>query len=274
MAGMTRRGFVTTALGMGACVALAGCGSSDGGDTSADEASYTLVEDGKLTVAFSNGFPPLEFSESDGATPQGFDIDLINAVAEKMGLECNLLPSQKFDTLVPTVKAGGKADACISAVTINDKRKQEIDFSDPYLNSNLSILALATSDFAAVEDFDKPDVKIACSAGTTGAGWAQENLTQATVLPLDDYVSCFTGCEAGLYEGVVADLPVASYLCTNSYKDLKVCVDVPTGEQYGIGVSKDNPNLTKAINKALAALEEDGSMDDMKIKWFGTTEGL
>ena len=77
-----------------------------------------------------------------------------------------------------------------------------------------------------------------------------------------------------MYQGAIADLPVAQYLTEQSYKDLKVCVEVPTGEQYGIVVSKDNPGLTKAINEALAALQENGTMDEIKIKWFGTTEGL
>lgn len=270
----TRRAFVKLGgTGLAATfLALVGC--SGAGDDAAEEAEIILVEEGTLTVIFSNGYPPFEFSTDDGSDVQGFDIDLIKAVAEGLGLECNILPSQKFDTLVPTIKAGGKADVCISALTITDARKEEIDFTDPYIDSNLAILAHADSDFASIEDFDKEEVTVVASAGTFCADWAEENLTHATFKPLDDYVSCFTGCESGLYDAVIADLPVAEYLCTTSYNDLKVCAEIPTGDQYGIAVSKDNPALTAAINEVLAQLEADGTMDELKIKWFGTTEGL
>ena len=272
MKNVSRRSAIATLSGI-AALGLAGCGgNTDSESASAD--GYTLVNDGQLSVVYSNGFPPFEFSTDDGSGTQGFDIDLITAVAEQMGLECNILPTQKFDTLVPTIKAGGKADVCISAVTINDERSAEIDFSDPYLNSNQALLALATSTYASLEDFDQAGNVLVASAGTTGQTWGEENFSQAEIVPLDDYVSCFTGVSSGLYQGAIADLPVAQYLTEQSYKDLKVCVEVPTGEQYGIVVSKDNPGLTKAINEALAALQENGTVDEIKIKWFGTTEGL
>lgn len=279
MNNVTRRQFLSFSAAL-AAGALAGCGSSNTADNKSDassssnEAAYALVNEGKLTVAYSNGFPPMEFSTDDGADTQGFDIDLIKVIAERLGLECEILPTQKFDTLVPTIKAGGKADVCISAVTINDERLAEIDFTDPYLNSNQALLALNTSSFESLDDFNVEGVTLAVSAGTTGDTWGKENFTKATIKSLDDYVSCFTGCETGLYDGVIADLPVAQYLCENSYKDLKVCAEVPTGEQYGIVVSKDNPKLTEAINEALAEIESDGTMDDLKMTWFGTTEGL
>lgn len=254
---------------------VAGCGGTTGSDaatTSAADADLNLVSDGKLTVAFSNGFPPLEFSEDGSNDVTGFDIELIKAVAEDMGLEAEILPTQKFDTLVPTIKAGGKADVCISAVTINDERKKEIAFSDPYLDSNQAILAGKDSTATSLDDFNKEGVTVVCSAGTTGEAWAKENLPKATILPLDDYVSCFTGTMAGNYDACVADLPVAGYLVKNSYKDLKICVEVPTGEQYGIVMSKDNEALQAAVNKSLANLESDGTMDELKEKWFGTTD--
>ena len=62
------------------------------------------------------------------------------------------------------------------------------------------------------------------------------------------------------------------YMCKNSYTDLAVAVEIPTGEQYGIVVSKDNAELTKKINKILEKMQDDSSMDDLKQKWFGTTD--
>ena len=80
------------------------------------------------------------------------------------------------------------------------------------------------------------------------------------------------GISTGLYNAMVIDLPVAQNMIAESFSDLEVVEEIPTGEQYGIAVSKDNPGLLAAINDALAAIEEDGTMDEIKQKWFGTTE--
>ena len=78
------------------------------------------------------------------------------------------------------------------------------------------------------------------------------------------------GVQTGLYNAMVIDLPVASNLISTSYSDLTIAKEIPTGEQYGIAVSKDNPALTEAINKALADMEKDGTMAALKTKWFGS----
>ena len=111
---------------------------------------------------------------------------------------------------------------------------------------------------------------IACQAGTTGEAWAQENLPKATIKSLDDPVAAVTGVQTGLYAAAAADLPVMKYLCSNSFTDCQVSIEIPTGEQYGIVVSKDNAGLTEAINAALAELEDDGSIKELEIEWFGS----
>ena len=78
-----------------------------------------------------------------------------------------------------------------------------------------------------------------------------------------------TGVQTGLYAAAVADLPVMTYLCSNSFTDCQVAIEIPTGEQYGIAVNKNNPGLTEAINGALAELEEDGTIAELEVKWFG-----
>ena len=76
-----------------------------------------------------------------------------------------------------------------------------------------------------------------------------------------DVAAAMTGVQTGLYDGFVIDLPVSSNLIAKSFTDLKVAEKIPTGEQYGIAVSKDNPGLTAAINDALAKIKSDGTMD-------------
>ena len=274
---MDRRQFL---MGMGTVAAgavLAGCSSNSSSSTSSDSSSsateekstYTLVEDGKLTVAAELGFAPFEYMDEKTGDPVGFDVDLITAVAEKMGLEASYLGNQKFDTLVPLVKQGGKCDVAIAGITITDERKAEIDFSDSYLDSNQAIVV--KKDSGETEDtLNAADKKVACQSGTTGDDWITENLAGAERVPLDDVTAALTGVSTGLYNAMVIDLPVASYMLTQSFADLEVVKQIPTGEQYGIAVSKDNPKLTEAINKALEELQSDGTMAQIKTKWFGS----
>lgn len=278
MTSMTRRNFFAT-LGAAGALALAGCNGSgepaqttgdQTTDQTTDEASYTLVKEGVLTNVAELGFAPFEYIDDEGTTV-GFDVDLSNAIAEKMGLTCEWLPNQAFDTLVPTIQQGGKADISIAGMTISDERLEQVDFSDPYLNSNQGIVAAAGSDLNS-ESLNAEGMQVACQTGTTGDEWISENLPNATKVPLADVTAALMGISTGLYNAMVIDLPVAQNMIAESFSDLEVVEEIPTGEQYGIAVSKDNPGLLAAINDALAAIEEDGTMDEIKQKWFGTTE--
>ena len=255
-------------------VTIAGC--SGGGQTStpsttddATEASYTLVEDGTITVASDLANAPLDFVDEKTGEAQGFEIDLINAVADKLGLECEVLPAMKFDTIVPLIEQGGKADVGVSNITITDARMEQVDFTDSYMDSNQGLVTLAADADVTEDDLNVEGTKIAVQAGTTGASWAEENLPNAEIVALDDPVVAVTGVQTGLYAAAVADLPVMTYLCSNSFTDCAVAIEIPTGEQYGIAVNKDNPGLTEAINGALAELEEEGYISELEVKWLG-----
>lgn len=284
---LSRRSFLT-ALGLGvASIGLAGCGGNNSNSAATTTASdeVKLVSDGKLTMISNFYFPPFVFMNSDSnaddtSTYQGFDVDLYKAIAEKLKLEPTILPTVQFDTIVPTIKQGGKADCSIGAITITDEREQQVAMSDPYLDSNQSLVVLAGGAYDKTQDTSDTDtvvatlnaegIQIAVQSGTTGEAWAKENLPKATVVPLDDIIQCFTGVQTGLYAASCCDLPVSGYEIKVGYSQLKIALEIPTGEQYGIAVSKDNPALLKAINNALKELAEDGTSADLQKKWFGT----
>ena len=275
MSNLTRRNFLAasaSALGL----VLAACGGSKT-DTATDAPAaapveFTTVQEGKLIVASDLDFPPLDSFE--GGVPSGFDVDLSNAIGEKLGLEVEYLPPQDFDSIIPMIKQGGKADIGNSAFSITEERKLEIDFTDPYLDSNLGVavkrdLGIVGSEEAIVKALNASDMTVAVQAGTTGEAWARENLPEANIVPLASVTVCMTGVSTGQYQAFCADLPVIGHQCEVSFKDCEIALEIPTGKQYGIVVSKDNPNLTAAINQALAQLEADGTMAELKEKWFG-----
>jgi polar amino acid transport system substrate-binding protein len=267
---LTRRGFVTL-CGLGlASLGLAACGAPAGA-TATNDKGYTLVEAGTLMGVSDMAYPPLESIPDGGGSPEGFEIDMMDAIAKKLGLTMKWLPATKFDTIIPLIKQGGKADVGVSAFTITDERSQEIDFTESYLDSNQGLVTPKAAGATSKETLNVAGTQIAVQSGTTGESWVRENLPQATCVPLDDAIQALTGVQTGLYAAAVADLPVMSYLCNQSYTSLQVSIEIPTGEQYGIVVSKDNAKLTQDINKALAELRSDGTMDSLQQKWFGTT---
>ena len=279
LASLTRRDFLACAMAAMGTAALAGCGSASSSTgtstsastTSASQDTYTLVKDGQLTIASDLANPPLDYTDTSSNEPAGFEVELMQAIGEKLGLASVYLSPMKFDTIIPTIKQGGTADVGVSNFTITDERKQEIDFTDPYLDSNQGLVTAKTATKTTQDDLNSADVKVAVQAGTTGESWVQENLPNATCVPVDDVTAALTGVQTGLYNAMVVDLPVAKYMLTNSFSDLDIIEEIATGEQYGIAISKDNPNLTKAVNKALEDMKSDGTMDSIETKWFGST---
>ncbi len=255
-----------------ACLlALTGCAAasnSQGSGASADSSSYTLIEDGKLTVASDLATPPFEYVDENGED-QGFTVELMGKIAERMGLELNYLPAQKFDNIIPMAKQAVKTDVSACNITINDARKKEVDFTDSYMDSNQGVAVAKGTGYETTDDLNADGVKIAVQSGTTSEEWAQENLTCATTVNFDDWTAAFTAVMSGQCQAVVCDLPVEQWMVSSSFTGMEIIKEVPTGEQFGIAVSKDNPGLTAAINEALADIRATGEYDELYEKWFG-----
>jgi len=260
-----------------ALVALTGCGSkAETPETPVAEAPAAdlgLVADGVLTVGSDTAFPP--FESMNGDTAEGFDVDLANALAKEMGLTVNFT-SQTFDTLIPQLKAGGTFDVIMSGMTITPEREKEITFSTPYIDSNQSI-AVVKGKFPKLDGNDAAAINtaftgkvIGVQSGTTGEAWAKENIKGAKqIVPFSDTLAAFSALNAGKVDGVVNDLPVSAYLVKTSYTGDELVAEIPTGEQYGIGIATPNTALQTAINDALKALKDSGEYKTIYMKWFG-----
>ena len=258
-----------------AVVAIAGCGGTKTETTPAEKpvSNGKLVKEGVLTVGSDTAFPP--FESMNGSVAEGFDVDLANALAKEMGLTVNFT-SQTFDTLIPQLKAGGTFDVIMSGMTITADRQKEITFSTPYIDSNQSI-AVVTGKFPKVDGNDAAAINtmftgklIGVQSGTTGQAWATENIKGAKqIVPFSDTLSAFSALNAGKVDAVVNDLPVSAYLVSTSYKGNELISEIPTGEQYGIGISTDNPDLIAAINAAIDKVKASGEYDKIYEKWFG-----
>jgi polar amino acid transport system substrate-binding protein len=219
-----------------------------------------LVTAGQLTAGSDTTFPP--FESMNGNVAEGFDVDLLTAIAKEMGVNKVVFSSEIFDSLIPTLKAGGKFDVIASGMTIKADRQLEINFTDPYFDSNQSVAMKTGGVYNAPADVQ---------SGTTGASWADENLKPAgaSVVQFKDTAGAFAALQAGNVDAVINDLPVTAEYTKDATKGLAMVAQIPTGEQYGFGVSKDNPALLTAMNEGLAAVKASGEYDAIYTKWFG-----
>jgi lysine-arginine-ornithine-binding protein len=260
---------VLTALVFLVTTVLAGCSSGTKQETGGEAKKPALktLKEGVLTVGSDIAFPPFEFKDEKTQETVGFDIDLMQEVGKRIGLEV-VFVNAVFDSLIAGLNAG-KFDCIVSAMTITDERAKQVDFSDPYIDSNQSLAVVKGSPIKSVNDLKGKIVGV--QRGTTGemkANELKESIGFKEIKSYDDTLLAFEDLKAGRVDGVINDLPVSAYLAKKD-GGFEIVEEIPTGEQYGIAFRKDSDDLREAINKALKDIKEDGTYDQIYAKWFG-----
>src|SRR3954451_21098586 len=242
-----------------AVLVVAGCG---GGSSSNSEESTAGGGGGKpLSVGSDIPYPPFEQGKPGNYT--GFDIELIEAIGERVGRKPEVQDTS-FETIFRDV-AQGKFDAVISAATITEEREQAVDFSNPYYLSEQAVLVIEGSEVESLEDLEGKTVGV--QQGTTGQELAKEELGGSEVRPYPEGPDAVTALKNGTVEGVVIDAPVAQNAVEKS-GGIEIAEKVPTEEAYGIAVGQGEEGLLDEINKALKEVEDDGTYKTIYEKWF------
>lgn len=240
--------------------------SSTATSASPTVAALDVVKPGTLTVASCLEYRPFEYTE--GGTLKGMDVDLMKAIADRLGLQLTW-EKHDFNTIF-TALAANQFDAVAAASTIRPDRLQVVDFSDPYYNSrqSLTVNITNTPDIQTTDDLKSGDT-VGVQKGTTGLTWATENLAPKgiTVKSYTAAPSAFTDLEAGQITGVINDEP-SSESEVKSRPDLKVVQPIDTGEHYGFGVAKNRPDIKAAINNALKEIIADGTYKQIFETYF------
>jgi polar amino acid transport system substrate-binding protein len=218
----------------------------------------------KIRVATEAAYPPFEMVNEQTRDLEGFDIDLMKAVAEKANLDVDFV-NTPFDSVLAGI-ATCQFDAAISAITITEDRAKESNFSTAYITAGQIIsVRLDNTDINSPEDLQGKTVGVQLS--TTGQ-IEVEKIAGATVRPYDTVDLAFQDLMNGQVDAVVADLaPSANYV--NQSKDkIRFTGDVFTTEEYGIAICKTNTELLEKVNAALAELESDGTLKALEEKWL------
>jgi polar amino acid transport system substrate-binding protein len=217
----------------------------------------------KIQVATDATWPPFEMVDESSKEIVGFDIDLMNAIAEKAGLEIEFV-NVSWDPLLSGM-ATCQYDASISAMTITEERKEQFLFSNPYFEAGQIVtVAIGNTDITGKDDL--PGRVVGVQLGTTGDILATQ--LGANVKAYDDIGLAFQDLMNGQIEAVVADNPLAiGYVGKNADK-IKTVGDVFTDESYGIAVCKNKPELVEKINQGLQAVQNEGLIEELVDKWL------
>ena len=243
-----------------AVAAFAGCGGGAGSSSSSSSAAKTLK------VGSAVDFAPFEFQDETQKEYQGFDMDLIRAIGKEMGTDVEI-QNLGFDGLIPALQSK-QIDVAISGMTINDGRKQNVLFSDPYYDSGLTMVVRDNEE--SIKTFqDLKGKKVAVQMGTTSAEEVKK-IGNVEVKELNTPADCFMELKAGGVDAVVNDRPVNDYYSQKTgATGVKALAEKLTAEQYGIGINKSDTELQQKINDALKKLHENGEYDKIFAKWFG-----
>ena len=278
--------FLSMVLALALALSLAACGGTgnNGGNTTgnggnantsadtntsadadtgddAGEAGFTTVEEGKLIMSTNAAFPPYEMTTDDGGF-EGIDVEIAQAIAEKLGLELQI-DDMDFTAALEAVQAG-MSDMAMAGITVNEERLAVMDFSDTYATGVQVVIVKEDSD---VTLDNLGEQLIGVQNGTTGWQFCTDDYGDDHVAAFDNGITAVQALLGDQVDCVVIDKgPAEVFVAENP--GLTILETEYAVEDYAIGVAKGNTALLDAINGALNELIEDGTVQSIIDKYI------
>lgn len=225
------------------------------------DGTFTTIVEGKLTMSTNAQFPPYEMTTDDGGF-EGIDVEIATAIAEKLGLELDIL-DMDFDSALLAVQQG-KSDIVMAGVTVNEDRQLVMDFTDSYATGVQVIIVKEGSD---VTIDNMGEGLIGTQRGTTGNIYCTDDYGEEHVMAYDDGFTAVQALMNGQVDCVVIDnAPAQEFVKNNA--GLTILDTEYANEDYAIGLNKGNTALLDAINTALNELISDGTVQTIIDKYI------
>ena len=225
------------------------------------DGTFTTIVEGKLTMSTNAQFPPYETTTDDGGF-EGIDVEIATAIAEKLGLELDIL-DMDFDSALLAVQQG-KSDIVMAGVTVNEDRQLVMDFTDSYATGVQVIIVKEGSD---VTIDNMGEGLIGTQRGTTGNIYCTDDYGEEHVMAYDDGFTAVQALMNGQVDCVVIDnAPAQEFVKNNA--GLTILDTEYANEDYAIGLNKGNTALLDAINTALNELISDGTVQTIIDKYI------
>lgn len=233
-------------------VFMAGCGQAD---------VYKVITEPT--------FPPFDTTDENGEIV-GFDMDLMQAIAEDQGFEVEF-ESMGFDALIPAIQAGNADIIAAGMNAMDPDRQKKVDFSETYYDSGLVVLVKeGNNTIKGINDLT-PDMKVASQIQTTGGDKCNELAEAGKVkeaVILDQFDTCVLQVINGDVDAVIIDKPVAAQYIKKQPGKVKMVGETLNAESYGFAVQKGNKELLDKINAGLKNMVDNGTYDELYDKWF------
>ena len=263
--------MIVTALAASLILSLAGCGSKGAetekttaaaGETkeAGAEAAGTEASGGTLVMATNAEFPPYEYREGDNVV--GIDVEIGEAIAKSMGMELKV-EDMAFDSIIVAVDAG-KADVGLAGLTVTEDRLMNVNFSDPYTTATQVVIVKDDSPITSPNDLEGK--KIGVQLGTTGDQYAG-GIKDATVERYNKGFEAVQAMTQGKIDAVIIDREPAKVFVEQN-EGIKMLDEAYTEEEYAIAIKKDNEELLKKVNTALAELKSSGELQKILDKYI------
>lgn len=238
---------------------------------------YYLLTPGVLTVGSDTTNPPLEYANPVTHTTWGFDVDLITALAQRLGLKVNLLTS-KYETLINEL-SDGRYDVVISGMSITPDRQQQVNFI-PYLNAGESLLVQTGNPQHITSLADLCGMAVGVQSGTieqldlqaASSACIESGKSAIAITSLKDENPVVQLLAQQQVVATFQDSPVTDYYMHQHPGQLAVGGGLIKADLDGIAVRKDNSSLFNALQTAFRAMQSDGSYHSLIAKW-GMTDG-
>lgn len=275
-----KKRFVSAALAAVMALSMTACGSSNSAaettaadieaaesqaeETTAEEAKTT--DGGTLIVGFDQDFPPMGFVGDDGEYT-GFDLELAQEVAKRLGLEYKAQPIA-WDSKDMELESGN-IDCIWNGFTMTG-REDDYTWTEPYMANQQVFVVANDSDINSQADLAGKIVEVQADSSAEAALKEAPELTATfkELLTTADYNTAFMDLEQGAVDAIAMDVIVAGYQIQQRNADFKILDDSLSEEEYGVGFKKGNTELRDKVQNTLEEMAEDGTLQEVSEKWF------
>ncbi|MGH3663732.1 MAG: transporter substrate-binding domain-containing protein [Micromonosporaceae bacterium] len=264
-------GFLGIALSI--AMVATGCAKDDQGGASEKHPDVKLISSGKLLVCTGLPYKPFEFKK--GGEVVGFDVDLMDLVADELGVKQDIV-----DTPFEGIKSGqdlntGRCDAAAAGMTITPEREKVMDFSKGYFSAQQSMLVKAGKPYKSLADLKGE--KVGVQTGTTGEAYTREQNEKQKlgleIVSFEDLAAEQQALASGSIQAAINDDTVWTDVAKQDPDKYELAASFDTGEEYGVAVKKGNKALLKVIDDVIAKAKQDGTYDKIYKEWFGKAPG-
>ena len=246
---------------LGVAIFAAGCGSSSDNSTTSGGGGGGET----LTVGSDVPYPPFEEFGKSKTEFKGFDIELVEAIAKKIGRSPEFKDTS-FDTIFRDL-AQGKFDMVASATTITDEREETVDFTNPYYLPSAQSIVVKKGNSGLKTDRDLEGLVVGVQQGTTGEEYVEEEIKTKELRTYPQGPDTIPALKAGTIDAVVIDRPVAENIIAAD-GDLEISGGIETEEQYGFVVQQGDEELLNELNDGLKEVIDSGEYKTIYTKWF------